>query len=38
VIDLDKPVYQYLPKPPPEYEKYRDLAGDVTFWKFLEPF
>jgi len=27
-LDLDKPVYQYLPKPVPEYENYRDLAGD----------
>ena len=26
VIDLDKPVYQYLPRPLPEYAKYRDLA------------
>ena len=28
VVDLDKPVYQYLPKPLPEYTFYRDLAGD----------
>lgn len=28
VIDLDKPVYQYLPKPLPEYARYTDLAGD----------
>jgi CubicO group peptidase (beta-lactamase class C family) len=27
-LDLDKPVAQYLTKPLPEYEKYRDLAGD----------
>ena len=27
-LDLDKPVVEYLPKPLPEYEKYRDLAGD----------
>jgi CubicO group peptidase (beta-lactamase class C family) len=27
-LDLDKPVYQYLPKPLPEYEKYADLAND----------
>ena len=27
-LDLDKPVYQYLPKPLPEYPKYADLAGD----------
>jgi CubicO group peptidase (beta-lactamase class C family) len=28
VLDLDKPVYQYLPKPLPEYPNYADLAGD----------
>jgi CubicO group peptidase (beta-lactamase class C family) len=28
VIDLDKPVYQYLPKPLAEYPHYADLAGD----------
>jgi CubicO group peptidase (beta-lactamase class C family) len=27
-FDLDKPLYQYLPKPLPEYENYKDLAGD----------
>jgi CubicO group peptidase (beta-lactamase class C family) len=27
-LDLDKPVTQYLPKPLPEYPKYKDLAGD----------
>jgi len=27
VFDLDKPVYQYLPKPLPEYTMYADLAG-----------
>src|SRR5437773_3545171 len=27
-IDLDKPIYEYLPKPLPEYESYKDLAGD----------
>ena len=32
VIDLDKPVYQYLPKPIPDYDKYKDLAGDDR-WK-----
>ena len=31
VIDLDKPVYQYLPKPLPEYERYSDLAGDPRY-------
>lgn len=33
VIDLDKPVYQYLPKPLPEYDQYRDLAGDLRYKK-----
>jgi CubicO group peptidase (beta-lactamase class C family) len=32
VIDLDKPVYQYLPKPLPEYPRYADLADDPR-WK-----
>jgi CubicO group peptidase (beta-lactamase class C family) len=32
VIDLDKPVYQYLPKPLPEFREYKDLAGDDR-WK-----
>ncbi len=31
VVDLDKPVYQYLPKPLPEYTFYRDLAGDQRY-------
>lgn len=31
VIDLDKPVYQYLPKPLPEYPQYADLAGDPRY-------
>jgi CubicO group peptidase (beta-lactamase class C family) len=30
-LDLDKPVYQYLPKPLPEYDAYRDLAGDSRY-------
>ena len=30
-LDLDKPVYQYLPKPLPEYPKYSDLAGDDRY-------
>jgi CubicO group peptidase (beta-lactamase class C family) len=34
VIDLDKPLYTYLPKPIPEYDKYKDLAGDDR-WKLL---
>lgn len=33
ILDLDKPVYQYLPKPLPEYEKYADLAGDQRYKK-----
>jgi CubicO group peptidase (beta-lactamase class C family) len=33
VLNLDKPVYQYLPKPLPEYENYRDLAGDPRYKK-----
>jgi len=31
IIDLDKPIYQYLEKPLPEYEKYKDLAGDERY-------
>jgi len=31
VLDLDKPVYQYLPRPLPEYPSYRDLAGDPRY-------
>ncbi len=31
VLDLDKPVYQYLPKPLPEYPFYRDLANDPRY-------
>ena len=31
ILDLDKPVYQYLPKPLPEYSNYRDLAGDPRY-------
>jgi len=30
-IDLDKPLYTYLPKPLPEYDKYKDLAGDDRY-------
>lgn len=33
VLNLDKPLYQYLPKPLPEYEMYRDLAGDERYKK-----
>ena len=30
-LDLDKPVYQYLPKPLPEYPAYKDLASDPRY-------
>jgi CubicO group peptidase (beta-lactamase class C family) len=30
-LDLDKPVYEYLPKPLPEYPNYADLAGDPRY-------
>lgn len=33
IVDLDKPIYQYLPKPLPAYEKYQDLAGDERYRK-----
>ena len=32
-LDLDKPVYQYLPNPLPEYADYKDLAGDERYKK-----
>jgi len=31
ILDLDKPVYEYLPKPLPEYPKYADLADDPRY-------
>jgi CubicO group peptidase (beta-lactamase class C family) len=31
VIELDKPVYEYLPKPLPEYPAYKDLANDPRY-------
>lgn len=31
VIDLDKPVYEYLPKPLPNYPRYADLAADLRY-------
>ncbi|MBS1605727.1 MAG: beta-lactamase family protein, partial [Bacteroidetes bacterium] len=34
VIDLDKPLYTYLPKPIPEYPNYKDLAGDDR-WRLI---
>jgi len=30
-LDLDKPLYQYLSKPLPEYPNYHDLAGDERY-------
>ena len=33
VLDLDKPVYEYLPKPLPGYSRYSDLAGDERYKK-----
>jgi len=30
-LDLDKPVYQYMPKPLPEYPNYADLASDPRY-------
>ena len=32
-IELDKPVYQYLEKPLPQYPEYKDLAGDDRYKK-----
>jgi CubicO group peptidase (beta-lactamase class C family) len=34
LIDLDKPLYTYLNKPLPEYESFKDLAGDDR-WKLI---
>src|SRR5882724_1828224 len=31
VVDLDRPVVEYLPKPLPEYALYRDLASDRRY-------
>ena len=31
VIDLDKPLQAYLPKPLPDYPAYADLAGDDRY-------
>jgi CubicO group peptidase (beta-lactamase class C family) len=33
IVDLDKPVYQYLPKALPEYDAYKDLANDLRYKK-----
>jgi CubicO group peptidase (beta-lactamase class C family) len=31
VLELDKPIQEYLPKPLPEYPRYADLAGDPRY-------
>jgi len=31
ILDLDKPVYQYLPKPLPDYPGYEELASDSRY-------
>ncbi len=36
VVDLDRSIARYLPKPLPEYEKYADLANDER-WRKLTP-
>ncbi|MBY0481543.1 MAG: beta-lactamase family protein [Chitinophagaceae bacterium] len=33
-LNLDKPLYTYLPKPLPEYDDYKDLAADNR-WKLI---
>lgn len=33
-INLDKPLFTYLPKPLPEYTNYKDLTGDER-WKLI---
>jgi CubicO group peptidase (beta-lactamase class C family) len=33
VLDLDKPLYEYLPKPLPQYSNYSDLADDERYKK-----
>ncbi|MGH6952200.1 MAG: serine hydrolase domain-containing protein [Vitreimonas sp.] len=35
-LDLDRSIAEYLPRPLPEYEDYRDLAGDER-WRRLTP-
>ena len=32
-LNLDKPVYEYLPKPLPDYPNYQDLASDSRYKK-----
>jgi CubicO group peptidase (beta-lactamase class C family) len=36
VIALDTPIAAYLPKPLPEYDNYKDLAGDER-WRKITP-
>ena len=36
MLDLDKPIAQYLDKSLPEYEDYTELAGDER-WKLITP-
>ena len=36
VIALDTPIAKYLPKPLPEYDNYKDLAGDER-WRKITP-
>lgn len=31
ILDLDRPVYLYLPKPLPQYQKYADLVDDDRY-------
>lgn len=31
IVDLDKPVYEYLPGSLPDYRRYHDLAGDPRY-------
>lgn len=33
ILDLDRPIQDYLPKPLPEYASYRDLADDPRYRK-----
>jgi CubicO group peptidase (beta-lactamase class C family) len=33
ILNLDKPIVEYLPKPLPEYPRYADLAGDDRYKK-----
>jgi CubicO group peptidase (beta-lactamase class C family) len=34
LLDLDRPIAAYLPKPLPAYDQYKDLAGDPRWRKF----